>query len=108
MQGNKKSRRGEVSFNAWLEGLSMSRSENDAPKPRKLIRWPRVEEHTDTRRNHLTREIKAGRFPEPVQLGVRSIAFYEDEVLDWVASRPRGLAEPPHKAIAARHKRNGE
>lgn len=40
-------------------------------------------------RTTLWRDIRAGKFPAPVQLGPNSIGFYEDEVDAWLVSRPR-------------------
>jgi prophage regulatory protein len=31
--------------------------------------------------------IKAGKFPKPIQIGARRIAFLESEVDEWIASR---------------------
>jgi prophage regulatory protein len=33
------------------------------------------------------REIAAGRFPKPVRIGARRIAFFQDEVDAWLANR---------------------
>jgi predicted DNA-binding transcriptional regulator AlpA len=40
-------------------------------------------------RDHLRRKWKAGEFPKPVALSDRRIAFREDEIDNWLASRPR-------------------
>ena len=39
-------------------------------------------------RTTLWRWVRAHRFPSPVQIGPRRIAFSERAVLDWVRSRP--------------------
>lgn len=31
--------------------------------------------------------VKAGKFPQPVQLGARRIAFVESEIDEWIAGR---------------------
>jgi prophage regulatory protein len=40
-------------------------------------------------RASIYRLVAAGRFPRPLKLGGLKIAFIEDEVLDWLNSRPR-------------------
>ena len=37
--------------------------------------------------SHLMRKVRAGEFPQPVQLGTNSVAFVEDEVLAWQKAR---------------------
>ena len=40
------------------------------------------------------RDIAKGAFPRPRRLGARSVAWREDEVLEWMETRPKaGLAE---------------
>lgn len=33
------------------------------------------------------REIGAGRFPKPVRIGARRVAFFQDEINSWLAQR---------------------
>jgi prophage regulatory protein len=33
------------------------------------------------------REIAAGRFPKPVRIGARRVAFFQDEIDAWLARR---------------------
>ena len=33
------------------------------------------------------REIGAGRFPKPVRIGARRVAFFQDEIDSWLAQR---------------------
>lgn len=37
--------------------------------------------------------VKKGRFPQPVRLGARSVAWREDELLKWIDDLPRGTAD---------------
>ena len=37
--------------------------------------------------SHLMRKVRAGEFPQPVDLGPNSIAFVESEVDDWIRQR---------------------
>ena len=57
--------------------------------PRKIIRDKVVTERTGKGRVQRWRDIRAGTFPAPIQLGPNSIGWYEDEIADWLASRPR-------------------
>ena len=36
---------------------------------------------------HLMREARAGRFPQPVQIGPNSVGFVESEVDEWMKAR---------------------
>jgi prophage regulatory protein len=47
-------------------------------RERKGIRWSR---------QHLDRLVKAGKFPKPLELGVNTRAWLEDEVDGWIAER---------------------
>jgi predicted DNA-binding transcriptional regulator AlpA len=40
-------------------------------------------------RDEVRREVLAGTFPLPVRIGSRSLAWYVDEIQEWIASRPR-------------------
>lgn len=60
----------------------------------RLLRLPAVCEITGLGRSRVYRLIQEKSFPAPVQLGVRSVAWPEAEVLAWVEERlkaPRKL-----------------
>ena len=38
---------------------------------------------------HIARLEAAGQFPSRVRLGARRVAWFEDEIEEWIASRPR-------------------
>lgn len=40
-------------------------------------------------RTTLWRRLRAGKFPEPVDLGGGQIGWIESDVQEWIASRPR-------------------
>jgi predicted DNA-binding transcriptional regulator AlpA len=49
------------------------------------------------------RDVRAGKFPAPIELGPNSIGFYTDELDQWIETRPRRLygakqPEPPDRA----------
>ena len=50
----------------------------------------------------LWREEKAGRFPARVRLGAGAVAWFEDEIAEWVAGRPRGPKPRPVLSEQAR------
>ena len=57
---------------------------------RNIIRgWDGYEKKTGKDRVTGWRDVRAGRFPAPFELGANSIAWFEDELDDWLASRPR-------------------
>ena len=57
---------------------------------RNIIRgWDGYEKKTGKDRVTGWRDVRAGRFPPPFELGANSIAWFEDELDDWLASRPR-------------------
>jgi prophage regulatory protein len=56
---------------------------------RKILRESEVKERSGKSRAQRWRDIRAGRFPAPVELGPNSIGWFEDEVEEWLASRPR-------------------
>ena len=52
----------------------------------RLIRLPEVLERTGYSKAWIYRLISARRFPAPVKIGVRAIAFVESEVDEWIQS----------------------
>lgn len=57
-------------------------------KPTRLLRKPEVLHLTGLATSTLYSYMSAGRFPRPVKVGARSVAWPEEAVLDWIASRP--------------------
>jgi prophage regulatory protein len=53
-------------------------------QPTRLIRLPTVIERTGYGKAWIYRLISMGRFPRPVKIGIRAIAFVESEVDDWI------------------------
>ena len=48
-----------------------------------------VEEKSGKSRQQIWRDIRAGTFPAPMELGPNSVGWFEDEIDEWLASRPR-------------------
>ncbi|EJD6311972.1 TPA: helix-turn-helix transcriptional regulator [Raoultella ornithinolytica] len=55
-------------------------------QPTRLIRLPEVLERTGYGKAWIYRLINEGRFPAPVKIGVRAVAFVESEVDEWIQS----------------------
>jgi prophage regulatory protein len=55
-----------------------------------IIRKPEVEAQTGFCGQHIGRLEKKGEFPTRIQLGRNSVGWWQDEIDQWLASRPRG------------------
>ena len=66
--------------------------------PRTLLRWPADKSRTGKSRTQAWRDIRAGTFPAPVTIGPNAVAWYEDEISAWNASRPRVAYAPANAA----------
>jgi prophage regulatory protein len=53
----------------------------------RLIRLPDVEGATGCKKSTIYELMKAGRFPKPVRLSARHVAWSEAAVLQWVQDR---------------------
>ena len=82
----------------------MARTRTDVPGRREVAgRKPRllplrdVIEMTAMSRSQIYALIAVGEFPRPVRVGVRAVRWIEDEVIEFVATRPRAGSErrPP-------------
>ena len=56
-------------------------------QPARLLRRPEVEARTGLRRAAIYSAIKAGKFPRPVRIGDRAVAWSEAEIDGWIAER---------------------
>ncbi|WP_425916390.1 helix-turn-helix transcriptional regulator [Pseudomonas sp. GWSMS-1] len=54
--------------------------------PRRFIKLPAVKDHTSLSTSEIYRRIAAGTFPAQVNLGPKSVAWIEAEVLAWCDS----------------------
>ena len=61
---------------------------SEAPT-RNIIRGHAVCEKVQKSRVQIWRDVRAGTFPAPVDLGPNSVGWFEDEIDAWLASRPR-------------------
>ena len=61
----------------------------DSTTPRRILNSKEVDELVPKSRTQRWRDIKAGKFPAPIEVGPNRLGWYEDEIQDWQASRPR-------------------
>jgi prophage regulatory protein len=54
-----------------------------------LMRRPQVEQATGLKRSTIYLWMGQGRFPRPISLGARHVAWRSDEIEEWIANRPR-------------------
>lgn len=55
----------------------------------RLLRIEEVKERTGLSRTTIWRRERSGEFPTRVRLGDNTVAWHENEVEDWIESRPR-------------------
>ena len=65
-----------------------------APHPERALRLPEVVRRVGMSRAWIYDEIKAGRFPRPVKIGVRASAWLESEVTAFLEARTEERAQP--------------
>ena len=59
----------------------------------KILRTPEVVRLTGLSRVTLWRLERAKNFPSRLRLAANSVGWREDEVIQWIESRPRGLCQ---------------
>lgn len=55
----------------------------------RILRLPELERRTGTRKPTIYRWIRDDAFPRPIKIGTRAVGWIEDEVYQWIESRPR-------------------
>lgn len=58
----------------------------------RLLTCAEVEHSVRLSRSSLYRKVREGTFPAPIQVGDRAIRWREDEIAEWIESRPRSTA----------------
>lgn len=61
--------------------------------PLRLLRTDSVLERVAISRTELHRRIKAGKFPAPIKLGLRTVAWPESSIEEYIASLVEGGAK---------------
>jgi prophage regulatory protein len=64
---------------------------------RRLLRKPDVLGFYGKSESELHADVAAGRFPAPVPIGTRAVAWFEDEIIDWQEARKRERLNPSIK-----------
>ena len=54
-----------------------------------IWRLPEVLAHTGLSRSTVYAMMNKGEFPLSVNLGLRAVGWYADDIVDWINSRPR-------------------
>ncbi len=67
---------------------------------KQLLRLPQVQQIVGLSKSEIYRLISIGRFPRPVPLGERVVAWDSDEIQEWVRSRIAARDEPVEKPHA--------
>ena len=62
-----------------------------------IWREPKVQEETGLSKSTRWRLMKAGEFPQKIQLGPRAVGWRADEVIDWCRSREEAKNGPVAK-----------
>jgi len=57
---------------------------------KRIIRKSQLQAFTGLSSRHIDRLEKAGKFPQRLQLGIKSVGWYETDIIDWLESRHRG------------------
>ncbi len=60
--------------------------------PTRLLRKPVVLDRVGFSKSELYRRIKSGKFPAPIKLGARAVAWRESDVDAWMAALAAGQA----------------
>ncbi len=61
--------------------------EQTTPRGERLIRRPEVERRVGLRRAAIYKEMAEGRFPKPVKIGPRAVAWIESDIDAWISAR---------------------
>ncbi len=69
--------------------LVMATEVHNFPSRKKLLRLPQVIETTGLSRTTLYRNMLEERFPRPIRLGPKSVAWLESDVQDWIGHLSR-------------------
>jgi len=60
----------------------------------KILRTPEVTDLTGLSRATIWRLERKGKFSSRLQLSENAIGWREDDVMQWIATRPRGMIRP--------------
>ena len=63
-------------------------TEMQAERTRRVLRRREVEQRTGLGRSTIYRKIRMGEFPSPIRLGPQTVAWREEDIEQWLSSRP--------------------
>ncbi len=66
----------------------------------RILREPTVKEMTGLSSTTRWRLERKGEFPRRVRLSAGAMGWVEDEILDWLSNRGRGMGAAPGRATA--------
>jgi prophage regulatory protein len=69
----------------------------------RLLRLAEVRNRTALSRSSIYAYMAEGKFPQPVNIGPRSVAWIESDVTEWVAARIAGHRKAAPRAEAVAH-----
>jgi prophage regulatory protein len=68
-------------------GEEIDKGATETRRVTRLIRFPEVQHRVGLGRSTIYRWMSEGKFPKPVQLGGYAVAWAEDDVEAWIATR---------------------
>jgi prophage regulatory protein len=83
----------------------MTQQHSSIPHDLRILRRREVQVRTGLSRSSIYRRAEDGTFPQPVQLGPRTVGWVEAEVQSWIEQRIRDSRAP--RSLATR-KADGE
>lgn len=67
-------------------------SATSSPSGRRVVKLPWITEHKSMSKASIYRAMEHEDFPKAIKLTGRSVGWFLDEVEEWFANRPRGIA----------------
>ena len=64
-----------------------------------LLRLPTVMQRTAEAKSSIYKKVSEGNFPKPVKIGVRSVAWIESEIDDYINSKIEASRTPENKEV---------
>lgn len=64
-----------------------------------IWREPRVKEETGLSKSTRWRLMKAGQFPQKLQLGTRAVGWRAEEIIEWCRSREEAKNRPVKRGV---------
>ncbi len=62
-------------------------------EPDRLLRWQELKKWIPLSRSNVYRMMDEGTFPRPINLGARSVAWFESDIDAWIQERLKQQGE---------------